>query len=731
MAIAPAEGAGARGGFMFDQLFHWLDGDPARFRGAVAATVALAAALALAPAWRKRWWNSAPVFAAALFVALFSFRWTVVLDPQRHGNPDETQIIADAIAYAHDPVPFRSVDGNTAGPLSSISLMVFGRLLGRPLDLITARLFGLCCLWLLVVATWRTLAVVTDETRARVLALPAVFVLGGAFNFDLMQFNNEHPSAAALGLAGWALAPLCSATRALPRWRLVLGALLIGAAPFVKPQTAPLVLWLAGAFLVLLWRHPPTRERRRGALGAYAAAGVAPVLVLVGLCFATGVWRDVWDTFIGNNLTYVSQRHFPESQWFGAVVFLATDARTPLTVLWPALWAGGLGVVFLRALPATVRPLFWVALGGTVAAMLTVAAPGKHFTHYIFYLQQPASLLLAVVSLGLTERAARLERPAVRRCATAGAWVAWAWLVLLPVPRDHGRTLPLRYGSFGERDPAEAPAVAAVRRFSAAGEPLAVWGWSPWLYVWTQQPHASREAVTQRQIEPWGQQEYYRDRFVADLHRTRPTVFIDATGPADFSYKDRGEDGHENFPQVAHAVGIHYSLVETVRDLRLYVRRDRLPAGAVRADALPATLACANPRPAYWAGMPPGMMRVAEFGDVLHAHAPCLLVWEPAAAARRATFSFGLPRDSYRGENRTDGVRFRVFTVDAAGGERELFSRLLRPFDVEADRGLHTGEAAVPAGMKIVFETDPGPSRRNNCDWAFWKEIALAPAAAP
>ena len=80
------------------------------------------------------------------------------------------------------------------------------------------------------------------------------------------------------------------------------------------------------------------------------------------------------------------------------------------------------------------------------------------------------------------------------------------------------------------------------------------------------------------------------------------------------------------------------------------------------------------------------------------------------------------------GANQSDGVEFRVFTVDfTTGEERLLFSELLRPLERRADRGDHMGEVIVPSGVTVIFETAPGPSRRNSWDWSYWRSISLVP----
>lgn len=712
---------------MFQSFFHWLDHDPVRYRAAVVVGLVICAGLIWAAARGTRGWRSPVWFAAALLGTLFLCRWPVVLDPMRHGNPDEALIVSDALAYAQDPVPFRSVDTTTSGPFSALSLLAFSKLLGRPIDFISARLWGLCCLWILVVTVWRVLAAVTTETRARLLTLPAVLVFG-VEGVDLSQFNSEQPSSAALALGLWALAPLFSATRPLPRWRLFAGAVLLGAAPFVKPQTAPMVLWLAAVGGWWLWRHEPTRPDFRRALVTYAIGGVLPVVTLAGSCVAFGIWDDVMRTFIGNNLTYAGSRQFPWYRAIHAAGELARLVGPPQAVFWTALAGAVGGLACSFRMPPPARRVFVTAAGFLLAAIVAVAAPGKYFWHYVFYLLLPACLVLASLAVALLEWTERDGRPAWSRRGRSVVWTGWALCVLLPVPVWFGGQLPGRFGKFGAREAEEATVRAAVAKYSPDGDGVAVWGWAPWIYVWSQKWHASREGITPRQIEQWGDYQYYRNRFVADLHRRRPVLFIDSVGPADFAYRERSAQGHEASPQVARYIGMHYVPVETVEGLRFFVRRDRRPgADAGKPDPVFEPLTMVNPRPNFRSGLPPSRIGHADGTDVMHAHAPCQVGWDPAAKTRRARFSFGLPDAATRGENRSDGVEFRVFLLDPeTAEERVLFSKLLQPLQREADRGDHSGEVTIPPGSAVVFETAAGPAWNNSWDWSYWRAIEIA-----
>jgi len=87
---------------------------------------------------------------------------------------------------------------------------------------------------------------------------------------------------------------------------------------------------------------------------------------------------------------------------------------------------------------------------------------------------------------------------------------------------------------------------------------------------------ATRDGQTSRQIELHPRRGYYRTRFLQDLVRARPPVFVDAVGPGNFVYEDRAQDGQETFPELRDYIAGNYHLVRDVEGSRVYVRNDRL-----------------------------------------------------------------------------------------------------------------------------------------------------------
>ncbi len=115
-----------------------------------------------------------------------------------------------------------------------------------------------------------------------------------------------------------------------------------------------------------------------------------------------------------------------------------------------------------------------------------------------------------------------------------------------------------------------------LRTITRPDEPVAIWGWEPHHFVEANRRHATREAHTALQIFQTVIQGTYRSRYMADLMRSRPPVFVDVVGPGSFAFTNRSLHGHEAFKTLTDYISSHYRFVAEVENARVYVRTDRV-----------------------------------------------------------------------------------------------------------------------------------------------------------
>lgn len=113
------------------------------------------------------------------------------------------------------------------------------------------------------------------------------------------------------------------------------------------------------------------------------------------------------------------------------------------------------------------------------------------------------------------------------------------------------------------------------------------------------------------------------------------------------------------------------------------------------------------------------------------AHAPSTLAFALPPNARAIQGGFGFRDEAFAPGNKspTDGAEFRIEVVAPSGTRRTVFSRLLQPTTIPADRGVQSFvvplPTASPDGSRLEFVVAPGPADNAATDWTFWVDLRL------
>jgi hypothetical protein len=116
---------------------------------------------------------------------------------------------------------------------------------------------------------------------------------------------------------------------------------------------------------------------------------------------------------------------------------------------------------------------------------------------------------------------------------------------------------------------------------------IAIWGWTPEVYVLTGIPPATRDSIGHFVITRGQMRPYFRHRFVCDLRSTMPDLFVDTVAPGAFRWSWSSVfDGYESDPETRDLIDRHYYLVRKLvlipgrKPVRFFARRGTLPTAA-------------------------------------------------------------------------------------------------------------------------------------------------------
>jgi hypothetical protein len=257
-------------------------------------------------------------------------------------------------------------------------------------------------------------------------------------------------------------------------------------------------------------------------------------------------------------------------------------------------------------LPRRFRLLAETFLAYLAVAVFAVQAPRTGFPHYSTLVLHPIALLLGIC----VAQAATLLANGVNRGRRVGAKVAAVWLSAATAALVAAHVCGWRVEMLPQEAffptlicepgahyipllPVASKPALPVADFIATqarpGDCMSVWGWAPHYYVYAGVPNATREALTvfampaTASIAGVGDtlRGYYRQRYLRDLRRARPTFFVDAVSSSELFCEDRQTMGHEIWPELAAFVADNYVKVfehevSPGDGTRVYLLKERL-----------------------------------------------------------------------------------------------------------------------------------------------------------
>jgi hypothetical protein len=476
------------------------------------------------------------------------------------------------------------------------------------------------------------------DWAARITPLPPLAAAMAFRNFEFLHYSSECVSVPLIAFATWLVFAEHLSNR--PNWLRGVGIGVIAVLlPLAKLQAAPIAMMIAvGGMAQAFFRR--TQHKWRGVF--YIAAGLtAGLAALLFFLVAFGVFGAFRQSYIVSNFQYANSGYqisfegflkFCLSQdlkWYeggilaGLLYFLgsphypwmrregrreawtrffkATAIAIPLYYAgaWWLTSRGGLTWSFvLAALLAglAVGTMRTVVLHRTAfrefsfgdlfvfsilaVSLYAVYRPHREYPHYLVFLIFPLALV-GVRTLAWSLQTAentwgsvsdpRVVRSAIpfvlftlalpclfRSRELAAAPASEAWMTNYP--------LQIQY-----------PVWDLVNHFARPGDPVAIFGWAPEIYVATGTLPATRDIIPPLAIG-FPMQDYYGRRYLEDLQRHPPKVFVDP-GPHQFRYQDRDPHGFETFPELRKYVRNNFYLVDedgiaAFPELRKYIQGD-------------------------------------------------------------------------------------------------------------------------------------------------------------
>lgn len=492
-------------------------------------------------------------------------------------NPDESQMIAQALALHTDPIYFRSVDGTTGGPLDSY-LLIIPTWFGLSFDYMTAHITAFILIALCLFITFKTVHSWFGESIARLSIVPTVLVLGITQHGDFSSYNSEMIAIVLLSLSYYIYAKVINQSR--PSLRLIgLVGFWAGMVPFCKLQGVLLAIVVC-AFLALdLLSRKSTLQIKLVQVGILTVTGLSFPSFVVLFTWLNNVYDDFVTFYIISNFTYAGATNLIDNLLSLPAFFASADQFIWLVLL--------TGVVLLTWCVTSIKYKFYNLkdwrIGGFIFALVivtlySVTRTGTGYIHYLYFLVSPLVFCLAYSLHGVNQLDVKVSSWLHKMVAagaiailvgfgaqTVSAYTSGKPINPFPSDKQIGNAM------------IQTPVTKAILTYAKPGEKLVVWGWRNDYYVKTQMPQGVAENHVVFSVFNHKMRSAYHNRYIADFKRSMPPVFVDAVGSQNLWLTDKKTQGHEFNVGLAKIIDQHYTYVGTINDTRMYVRNDRMP----------------------------------------------------------------------------------------------------------------------------------------------------------
>lgn len=486
-------------------------------------------------------------------------------------NPDESQMLAQGLTLTVDPLVYRSVDPTTSGPINSYLLSLI-HLLGFQLDFRVTHILS----WLITLTSiyflYKALKYIFPKYISQVAIIPTVAFFNFTQNPDYINYYSE-------GIANILLSyGICQ----IARWtnykkitypELVGFGIALALIVLCKMQALPLAFVLGVWGLGLLYMFQQNNWLTYASVLSMSVISVWGSWLLY--MYLNGLLNDFFLYYITANAQL--KMHFSDksyrSAWYLFIRFPKIIFKRGIDLNYWFFPFLALGVAFIAThfSKTAIKKMilknnyFWVGLTAYFAMVVAVIIrTGSFFPHHFLYFLLPCSLFTGFFIHQLSAFSSHW------RWLSLSTQLIFMLIGLLHIVNNEDINM---YKTAHSRQKEMSSISKAILTFAKPGDYLAVWGWSCEYYVETQMPQGINENHSVRAAMQHPLQKAYYDRYIRDLQRTRPKVFVDAMTSRTRWMRDPKKYGHQNYPELAKFVADNYVFKAEIDSVKIYVAR--------------------------------------------------------------------------------------------------------------------------------------------------------------
>jgi hypothetical protein len=532
------------------------------------------------PALKKRAYLFSDItFIISIILFIGVGRWASLLPSSL--NPDEAQFIATATKIFKSPFYWKSADRGIE--IFDTLVLTLPGLLGFRIEYASARVVGILLNYVSVLSLYYTLAIIYNKLIARIAIFWVVVIFATMQYPEFVHYGSEY---IATGLISLSILIICCNYINVKNNNILIffSGLLIGSIIFGKEQGAPIAFSLVIVATSIIWQKTPKKSEF---IKSFIFLGIGllscPIVILIYL-LTFSLFNDFWSDltllfyYVSHGLDKVHRA--TKLSDYTKFIFTQYDSTSFFMFVRIMLFVSTPVLVFFRRYKTALEkrsetfPFLFYSLFVLLVSLYAVLKPGTNFDHYLIFLIVPCGFSIGVC-MGELQSIIAHSKPNNKQ--SIFIFVLSLFLLIYIVGGGYAQALSyienqysISYQSKQILSNYRSPVEKAILKYVSPGESMAVWGWAAELYVDTNTIMGVRYAMTQWEIVPHPQQKYFMQRYIDDIVKSQPAVFVDAVSPKMFYYHDRQTEGHEAFPELARVVAQNYKLVDEVDGVRIY-----------------------------------------------------------------------------------------------------------------------------------------------------------------
>lgn len=491
---------------------------------------------------------------------------------------DESQVITQAITLAIDPLYWKSVDGNTIGPVNSY-LLTLPALFRGSITYYHARVLACLLLIATLIMAYKALNEVFSTQVSRFSIWLIVQFLAFTKLWDFLHYSSELPAIFFCTAILWVLMRFL-AKGEIASGLLVCSGIAAGLVPYAKLQAVPVAGLLIVVLSISLFTSNLPNQKKINALLNVFAGGIAPTILVAFYCWHFDLLPIFWRYYIIANLEYKNIYHLKSDPLYKQL-HLAWESFDYAKEFWQGIAAPFLATTIIGCVCFVYRKrpdftqLGIISLLGVVSVYV-VLKPGTYFLHHLYFLLIPVGLSTAFW-LNFIEKSYSVVafRLMLGFCFFAFLLPAYTAFARYKQGGIH-HIDELYYKRFENEPNFQTAVLAEIRKHRLPDDRLAVWGWHGWIYVKSNTPQATRDNHIQRCVSASIIQQGHLERYVTDLRLNRPFMIVDLGLHSTTQEFADSSTFLRHYPVIADYVNKEYVKTVQVGEARFYLRKDRM-----------------------------------------------------------------------------------------------------------------------------------------------------------